>query len=89
MGRSFKLKFQSNNKYKKDKEIKEIKEIKYNHIYKINTNPSIIKEFKKNMDEPSNLWGEDIDIIYKYNQKIFKDKGLCCEGEEDCICDSY
>ena len=73
MGRSFKLNYKS--QVKPVKQVKEPKII-YNHIYKVKSNPLIIKEFKKNMDKPSKLWGENVDIIYKYNQDIFKDKGL-------------
>ena len=88
MGRSFKLKFQSNNnKYKK----KEEKFLKYNHIYKLQSNPLLIQEFKKNMDIPSYLWDRDEESFYKcsekYDPEIFKDKGSCCQGEDNtCIC---
>uniref|UniRef100_A0A6C0C8D6 Uncharacterized protein n=1 Tax=viral metagenome TaxID=1070528 RepID=A0A6C0C8D6_9ZZZZ len=79
MGRAFKLKYQSNNNNKKNKDKEEkITEVKYNHIYVIKTNPKSISEFKKNMENPSSLWDGD-ESFYKYTEKyddldIFKDQ---------------
>ena len=90
MGRNFKIKYKNNNNKKNKKKEEKIPEVKYNHIYVVKNNPKIISEFKKNMGIPSYLWDRDEESFYKctekYDPEIFKDKGYCCQAQDNCVC---
>ena len=71
MGRSFKLKPQSNNKNNNKTQVKEEKQVKYDHRPVIKTNLKILEEFKKNMSVPSELWDSPYENPFRNNLQGF------------------
>ena len=87
MGRSFKLKPQSNNNKKKVL-VKEEKQVKYDHRPVIKTNPKILEEFKKNMSVPSELWDIPYENQFRNNNRMYRFRPGCCVGKTSkCICE--
>ena len=87
MGRSFKLKPQSNNNKKKVL-VKEEKQVKYDHRPVIKTNPKILEEFKKNMSVPSELWDTPYENQFRSNNRMYRFRPGCCVGKTSkCICE--
>lgn len=89
MGRSFKLKTQSNNNKNIKKPIKEEKQIKYDHRPVIKTNTKILEEFKKNMSIPSELWDTPYENPFRNdNYRMYRFRPGCCVGKTSkCICE--